>query len=112
MAENFDVKKLVTSPFTGIFWVKTIMFMFGMAFLASVGYGVYQFYFAKKPVQQTQNQQIGNITVQPGGHLNLGQQTSEVKKKWYIPSPFVELYVFKEDDEDGAGIKTGARWDF
>lgn len=111
MAENFDVKKLVTSPFTGVFWVKTIVYMMAMAFLLAVGYGVYRWYF-KREITQTQHQTIGNITVNQGGHLNLGQQTTEVKRKWYIPSPFVEVYVFKEDDEDGAGIKTGARWDF
>ena len=110
MAEAFDVKKLVTSPFTGVFWVKTIVYMMAMAFVAAIGYGVWQFYFVKKPTQ-TQNQTIGNITVASGGHLNLGQQTTETKKKWYIPTPFVEIYAFKDSDE-GVGGRFGARWDF
>lgn len=111
MAEAFDVKKLVTSPFTGVFWAKTIVYMMAMAFLLAVGYGVYKYYF-KRDVTQTQNQQIGNITVNEGGHVNLGQQTVEKKRAWYIPSPFVEVYAFKEDDRDGMGGRFGGRWEF
>jgi len=114
MAEPFSIKKLFLGIFSGVFWVKVVVYMMAMAFLIAVCYGVYQYYFAKKPVQQTQTQTVGNITVQSGGHLNMGQQTTEAKSKWawYVPHPFVEAYAYKEDDRDGVGGRFGGRWEF
>jgi len=74
-----------------------------------VGFAFYKAYFAKPPM--TQEQHIGNITVQSGGHLNLGQQTTDKKWKWYIPHPFTEAYMFKEKERDGWGLKFGGRWE-
>lgn len=55
MADQFDIKKLVTSPFTGVYWVKVVMFGLGIGCLAFIGYGVYKAYF-KKPLPTTTQQ--------------------------------------------------------
>ena len=62
MVESFDPLKLVTSPFTGMFWVKTIMFGLGLACLGFIGYGVYLAYFATPDPTTTQNNRAAAIT--------------------------------------------------
>lgn len=62
MSDNaFDPVKLVTSPFTGLFWIKCIMFGLGIASLLFIGYGVYKAYFAKLDPTTTQNNQAQEI---------------------------------------------------
>jgi len=60
LSESFDPVKLVTSPFTGMFWVKIIMFGLGLAFLGMVGWAVYKAYFNPDPTT-TQNNQAREI---------------------------------------------------
>lgn len=101
MAEPVDVKKLAKSPFTVLFWIKTIMFMLGMTVILSIGYGVYK-YFNKKP-QPTQN-----INVQPGGVVQI--KNEQAKKNFYI---FTEPYVGVDTkNKNSAGIRVGVRWEF
>lgn len=114
MSEPFDAAKLVKSPFTGLFWVKVMMNMLGMAALVFIGYGVYKAYFKKPEPTQQQTQQIKEIVVEKGATLNLGQQTTgEKKKKWWIPSPFVETFQsVQTDNKKALGVRWGGRWDF
>lgn len=114
MSEPFDAGKLVKSPFTGLFWVKVVMYMLGMLTLVFVGYGVYKAYFKKPDPTQHQTQEIKEIVVEKGATLNLGQQTGDIKKrKWYIPAPFVDVYSFVEtNDQKGVGVRFGGRFEF
>jgi hypothetical protein len=54
MAEPFDIKKLLTSPFTGLYWVKVIAIGAGIFFLVFDGYGLYKAYFKKPDPTTTQ----------------------------------------------------------
>jgi len=64
--EQFNIIKLVSSPFTGLFWIKCLMFGLGIACLIFIGYGVYGYYFKVKPPSTTQNaEQIVNPSIEP-----------------------------------------------
>ena len=52
MAEPFDIKKLISSPLTGLYWVKVLAIGFGLFTLVFVGYGLYKAYI-KKPLPST-----------------------------------------------------------
>jgi len=52
MAEPFDIKKLVLSPLTGLYWVKAWMLGLGIFTILFVGYGLYKAYI-KKPLPST-----------------------------------------------------------
>ena len=65
--EKFSLVKMVSSPFTGLFWVKSIMYGLGIGCLAFIGYGVYKAYFKKPEPTTTQNQnaeKIENVSYQ------------------------------------------------
>jgi len=108
-ADNaFSILKLVKSPFTGLFWVKTMMYIFGMAFIAFVSYGVYKAYFKKPPPTQAQNVNIDSP--QPGSIFNFGQSG----KTTISPDPFIEVFVEGThglggdgDHEGKVGIRLG-----
>jgi len=105
MAEAFDVKKLATSPFTGLFWVKTIMFGLGLGCIFFIGYGVYTAYFKPKPLPQTQN-----ITIEEGANVDIIQKQDAPKKKFI---PFVEGFVEQKSGSDmETGIRAGLRFEF
>lgn len=50
--EKINLVKAITSPFTGLYWVKTLMYGLGLAALVFIGLGVYKAYF-KKPLPTT-----------------------------------------------------------
>jgi exosortase/archaeosortase len=114
MAEKVDIKSWFSSFFQVVPWLKNIRFIAGTVIIAFIGLTIYRAYFVKT-TQQTQH---ADITVQSGGHITYAPvQKTEKEKKWYIPSPFVEIYVFSESDTEyrsrnGAGIRAGARWEF
>lgn len=58
----FSIKKLAKSPFTGLYWVKTIMMGLGLAFLIFVGYGVYKAYIKPEPTTTQHAEEIINKT--------------------------------------------------
>lgn len=114
-AEKFDIMKLLKSPFTGLYWTKTLMLGLGLLVLSFLGYAVYKAYIKKPPPTQTQHQAIQSITVADGGCVNLGQvqQQTEKKRSWWIPAPFVEIYCFTETDgQKGVGTKVGGRFEW
>jgi hypothetical protein len=99
--EKFNLIKAITSPFTGLYWVKTVMFSLGALVLLFVGFAVYKAYF-KKPLP---NQAI---TVQEGGTVTI---RNEAPKKHLIV--FMEpFYQVETDDDPSVGIRVGARWEF
>jgi hypothetical protein len=53
--EKFDIVKMATSPFTGLYWVKVIMFGLGLCMIGFVGYGVYKAYFRTPDPTTDQN---------------------------------------------------------
>lgn len=63
VVEKFSAAKLVKSPFTAMYWIKTIMFGLGLAFLIGVGYCVYRVVVKPLPTTTQQAQQITNIEV-------------------------------------------------
>lgn len=69
MAESFDWKKLLSSPFTGLYWVKVVALGCGIFTLVFVGYGLYKA-FIKKPLpttdQDAQTIVNHNYDVKPG----------------------------------------------
>lgn len=66
MSEPFDIKKLLTSPFTGLFWVKCTMIGLGICMIAFTGYGMWKA-FIKKPEATTEQraEKIINYYHQP-----------------------------------------------
>jgi hypothetical protein len=104
-----DFKKFFLSFFQVVPWLKNIRFIAGTLIILIIGFTCYRAYFMKT-VQQTQS---ATITAQPGSTVNYTTiQNTEEKKKWWMPSPWVEPYIFKESDRDGWGIRCGLRWQF
>lgn len=101
--EKVDLKKMVTGPTTGVFWVKTILYGLAFSALVFVGFGVYKTYFAKpKPTQ--------DINVEAGGSVVI---KNEANKRNLIF--FGEPYVFAEGgntSRTGVGVRAGLRWEF
>lgn len=60
MSEKFDIKKLLSSPMSGLYWVKCFMIGSGIFILLTVGYAIYKA-FIKKPLPST-TQQAEQIT--------------------------------------------------
>jgi len=58
MEEKFDLKKLLTSPFTGLYWTKVVMIGLGLIVLLFVGYAVYKAYVKKAEPSQRQETTI------------------------------------------------------
>ena len=42
--EKFDVVKAISSPFTGLFWWKVLMFGLGLCFMGMVGWSIWKTY--------------------------------------------------------------------
>jgi hypothetical protein len=99
--EKIDLVKAVTSPFTGLYWVKTIMYCLGASALVFIGFGVYKAYFKKPMPNQA-------ITVQEGGQVTIRNEAA--KKRWFL---FTEPYVGVDTKNKGSiGIRAGVRWEF
>ena len=101
--EKFSIKKLVASPFTGLYWVKTSMYGLGLAALFFIGFGLWKAYF-KKP-EPTQS-----IHAEAGSNVKVIQYNE--RKKTLIP--FVEVYVDQRAGQDnlGGGIRAGVRFEW
>ena len=44
MSDKFDAVKMVTSPFTGMFWLKCLMFFLGICFIGMVAWSIWKTY--------------------------------------------------------------------
>lgn len=94
--ERFDIKKLLKSPFTGLYWTKTVMLGLGILALIFIGYGVYKAYFKKPEPTQA-------IHAEAGSNVKVIQYNE--RKKTLIP--FIEGFV--EQKSDGSRWNTGMR---
>ena len=100
--EKFNLVKLVSSPFTGLYWVKTVMYSLGGIAIFLIIFSVYKA-FIKKP-DATQS-----VVAQTGSTVQVIQNT--VRKRYFIP--FVEAYVEQQQSNELAtGIRAGVRFEF
>ena len=111
MSDPFSFKKLIASPFTGMYWIKVIMFMFGMGFILMV---VRAFYIAYIHPPKTQTQAVQIINPQKGANINIGQK-GDGKKSWL--DPYLEVFVegtkgiYNSDQYEGkVGVRLGLRF--
>jgi hypothetical protein len=66
MSEAFDIKKLLLSPMTGLYWVKCSMIGLGIGMLLFVGYGLWKAYIKKPdPTTAQRAETINNYYHQP-----------------------------------------------
>lgn len=97
MAEQFEIRKLVKSPFTGLFWVKSFMYMLGIGCIIFIGFSIYRI-FNPKATQQ--------INIAKGATAKIIQNTQG--KRYFIP--FIEGGIEKNSDVDfDTYIRTGLR---
>lgn len=97
-SEQFDLLKLLKSPFTGLYWVKSVMLGLGIYVLIIVGFAVWKAFFKKPDPTNTQN-----IEAQAGSNVSVTHIYE--RKKTLIP--FVE--GFAEQKSDGEKLNTGIR---
>ena len=99
--EPIDLKKAITSPFTGLYWVKTLMYGLGLSVLLLIGFMTWHTFFKKdKPTQ--------DINVESGGTVHI---VNEANKRHLIlfAEPFVSVAT---NDDFGVGLRAGLRWEF
>lgn len=109
--EKFSLKKFLDLSPTA--WYKVAGLSLKVFLLVLVVFGaiaIVNKFFPKKP--DNVNQPVINLG--EGGTSNYTViQKTEDDRPWYIPSPFVEIFIQKSDDRDwDKGLRTGARWDF
>jgi hypothetical protein len=81
MSEPFDWKKLLTSPFTGLYWVKVTMMGLGICMIGFVLYGMYKAYIKKPLPNTTQNaDKIENYYYEPR-HWGFGCATVKISDR-------------------------------
>jgi hypothetical protein len=109
--EKFSIKKLFDLSPMGWYKVFGLSIKIGVAILIIFGaIGILNKFFPR----QSDNINTPEIHIGSGGtaHYTVIQQQEE-KRKWYVPTPFVEIFGQKTSDRDfDIGIRTGARWDF
>lgn len=67
MSEQFNVVKLLTSPFTGIYWIKVIALGIGIFVVFGIGYTGYKAVTKTTTTQSAQT--IVNHNYQPNVHF-------------------------------------------
>lgn len=105
MSEQFDLKKMLKSPVTPVFWSKVVMFGMGAALLFFIGYAVYRQYI-KKPEPTTTN----SVKAESGSTVI--QNYYYARKKTFIP--FIEGSTGLTSKADGPDfeIRAGLRFEF
>jgi hypothetical protein len=99
--EKIDLVKAATSPFTGLYWIKCIMFGLGIGFLVLIGFAVKKAFFTKSQATQ-------NITMQEGSQLTI---KNEAAKRHLIL--FAEPYIGVDTKQGNSiGTRVGLRWEF
>jgi hypothetical protein len=67
MSEPFDIVKMLSSPFTGIYWVKVVMLSVGIFILLGVGYTGYKAVTKSTTAQEAES--IVNHYYTPTAHF-------------------------------------------
>lgn len=89
MAEDFNIKKLATSPFTLVFWVKVIMYSLGALLLFFIAMGLKKAYFSK-PEPSTGI--TGNVeTLNQDCSKQVSDAIVETEKRMKQKDPWVDL---------------------
>lgn len=102
MSEPFSMKKLLSSPLSGMYWVKTVMFTLGAIVIFFVVYGVWKAYFKKPDSTQT-------IRAEKGSSVTVVQNNE--RKKTLIP--FCEVGIEQPQSEKLATyIRAGLRFEW
>lgn len=100
--EGFNIKKLLVSPLTQMYWVKVIMMTLGASTLLFIGYAVYKAYVKKPDSSQS-------IVAKKGSVVTVNQIND--RKKTLIP--FVEGYIDQPSDGNfRTGIRAGIRFEW
>ena len=102
MAEEFNLKKLMQSPFSPLYWTKTVMFMAGAFIILMIGFAVYKAYFKRaEPSQLIRAAKGSTVTV---------VQNNE-RKKTLIP--FIEAGLEQPSNNDwNTYIRGGVRFEW
>jgi len=111
--ERFSIKKLFDLSPVGFYKVFGLAFKAGLILLIIFGViWVKNLLFPPAPSNVNQPE----IHVAEGGTLNYtNTQTSEKKRAWWIPGPFVELFGQMDSDHGKdvtVGSRFGARWEW
>jgi len=97
--EKVDLVKAIKGPTTGVFWVKTIMYLLAASAIVFLFLAVKNF-IHPKPTQ--------NITMQEGSQLTI---RNEAAKRHLIM--FAEPYfAVSTEDKADVGCRVGVRWEF
>lgn len=100
--EKFSITKFFSSFTQWLPWIKTLRYVVGAIAILAIVFTIYKAFFSKSQEQHNQ------ITVQPGGVVNV--QQSQNSKKWLFL--FTEPYVFAESgsqSRSGFGVRGGIR---
>ena len=108
--ENFNWKKFFDfqpMAFAKIFGLAIKVFIIILLILGVVW--IKNLIFPPAPANVNQPE----ITVSEGGHVEYHVTQGKKERAWWMPSPFCDLYIQKEDS-DGyeTGIRLGCRWEF
>ena len=101
--ESFDIKKLLKSPFTGMYWVKSVMLGLGILAILMIVFTVYKAFFKKPQLSQV-------ITAETGSNVTVIQKAD--RKRFFIP--FIEGSVAQSSGGDNleSAIRGGLRFEF
>lgn len=101
----FDLKKWLTSYISPMTYWKRInqglQLVIPLLFIFALIFTVYNVFFKKHTTQ--------NIVAEQGSNINIYNKED---KAWWVPSPFVDIYAYKENDRQGVGGRFGAHWSF
>ena len=110
--EKFSLSKFF--DFGGIAWATTAGLAVKVIIIVLIVLGgvmAKNFFFPEPPA----NVNAPEITVSEGGVATYTvNQYSEKERKWWVPTPFVEVFGEKTDKDEGinVGARFGARWEF
>ena len=104
--EPISLMKMIKGPFTGVYWIKSLMLGLGIFVILIIGYAVYKAYFKRPAPSQTQQ-----INAQDGSQVKVENHYYNDRKKTLIP--FVEG-TYGKGSQVGAdfGIRAGVRFEW
>lgn len=87
MSEPFSWAKLTTGLFSGVYWVKVVLYMLSAGFLLFVGIGVWRGYFRKpEPTTSQSAERMYNDYYQP--RSTFGCATVKVYEKYPVNATY------------------------
>ena len=81
MSEPFNLIKMLSGPFTGVFWAKVTMYLLASGFIIFIGIGVWRGYFKKaEPTTDQDAQLIENHYNQPRSTFGCAFSRTYIKR--------------------------------